>query len=208
MNSSNSPSTLVTAGSVTALFSQLKKCDAAALGEVWRRFFPRMAGLARRTLSQIAKSGTAPEDVAQCAFISFWKALDEGREFEFADRDHLWGLLALLTARKARHFSRRESAQKRGGGKTRNESELATLGDEKSASRLDLLLAEISPPEFDLGCEELLLCLEEPDRAVAILRLNGYSTDEIASLVDRSRRSVQRTLETVRARWKAFAESG
>ncbi len=195
-------------GSVTALFSQLKNCDAAALSEVWRRFFPRMAGLARKTLSPIVKSGTDPEDVAQSAFVSFWQALGAGREFAFADRDDLWRLLALMTARKSRNAARHAQAQKRGGGKTRNESELAASAEDRSEQRLDHLLAEFSPPEFDLGCEEMLLSLEESDRAVAILRLNGYSTAEIATLTDRSPRSVQRILDSVRERWKKLHDDG
>lgn len=202
MNSSNEM------GSVTALFSQLKNCDAAALSEVWRRFFPRMASLARTTLSPIVKSGTDPEDVAQSAFVSFWQALDRGREFDFADRDDLWRLLALITARKSHNASRHARAQKRGGGKTRNESELSATRDEGSAPRLDQLLAGMAPPEFDLGCEEMLLSLDESDRAVAILRLNGYSTAEIAILTDRSPRSVQRILDSVRERWKKLHDDG
>lgn len=190
-------------GSVTFLFSQMQACDAAALGEIWRRFFPRMAGLARQTLSRLPHSAADAEDVAQSAFISFWKALEAQHNLAFGDRNDLWNLLGVITVRKARRQARRESAQKRGGGKTYTDSGVTGNGQ---TSLLDLALAEISPPDFDLFCEEMLLVLDEETRAVAILRLQGFSSSEIASRMDCTPRTIQRALTTARERWSAFAD--
>ena len=54
----------------------------------------------------------------------------------------------------------------------------------------------------------MLLGLDEWERAIVILRLNGYSTAEVAAMIDRSPRSVQRSLESVRARWLTFSDDG
>src|SRR5262245_46220747 len=149
-------------GSVTLLLTQLQGCDPSALGEIWRRFFPRLAGLARKTLSGLPRCNADADDVAQSTFISFWQAVEGGRRFELADRDDLWNLLGVMTVRKARRQVRRESAQKRGGGRTLRESELAGGGsDEQAPAGLDQLLADTPPTEFDLCCEELLLALDD-----------------------------------------------
>lgn len=194
-------------GSITALFAELKNCDPAVLNELCRRFFPRIAGIARKTLKKVGIRSADADDVAQSVWLSFWEALTAGRNFDFTDRDDLWNFLALVTARKARHMVRSELTQKRGAGQTRTETDLRAAADH-SPVRLDQLLGTTSPPEFDLRCEEMLLHLEDSDRAVAILRLNGYSTTEVAELIGRSPRSVQRSLESVREQWKKLSDDG
>jgi RNA polymerase sigma factor (sigma-70 family) len=191
-------------GSITGLFSQLKGCDPAALGEVWKRFFPRMTGLARKTLDGMPRCGVDADDVAQGAFISFWRALDGGAEFEFGDRNDLWKLLGVITVRKSRKFARRQLAKKRGGGRIQLESELlGRAADETpAASPLNQAAAELPPADFDLVCEEMLLALDDEHRAVAILRLQGYSSQEIGLRIDCSPRSVQRKLKAIRAQWE------
>ncbi len=188
-------------GSVTLLLGQLKDGPPEVLAEIWRRFFPRMAGLARRTLDGLPKCRSDADDVAQSAFISFWQAVEGRNELEFAGRDDLWRLLGVMTVRKARRKVRHESAQKRGGARTRTESQIGSADDE-AGFRLDQALADVSPPEFDLCCEELLLSLDESQRTGAVLRLQGYSNTEIAERLDCSPRTVQRALAEVQESWK------
>jgi DNA-directed RNA polymerase specialized sigma24 family protein len=66
-------------------------------------------------------------------------------------------------------------------------------------------MANLSPPEFDLFCEEMLLILDGELRTVAILRMQGYTTQEIATRLDCSSRTVQRKLEDIAALWKKIA---
>lgn len=194
-------------GSITVLLGQLKNCPPHVLEEIWRRFFPRMTGLARRTLVSLPKCHSDAVDVAQSAFISFWHAVEARGDIELADRDELWRLLGVVTVRKARRKVRSELAQKRGGGITRSESELGCTGD-AAEFRLDRVLADVTPPEFDLCCEESLLALEERQRAIAMLRLHGYSSSEIAELLECSPRSVQRAIVEIRELWKQAADDG
>lgn len=195
-------------GSITLLLSQLRGTDPSALAEIWRRFFPRLAGLARKTLSGLPRCGADADDAAQSAFISFWQAVERGREFELADRADLWNLLGVMTVRKARRQVRRESSAKRGAGRTLRESDLAGPHDaeNRSPAGLDQLLADMPPTEFDLCSEELLLALDDDLRMVVVLRLQGYSTAEIAELLECNQRSVQRRLEAVRQQWEAKSE--
>jgi hypothetical protein len=60
-------------GSVTLFFSKLRSGDHEAADELWKRFFPRLRGLARRTLGDCRIGMTDEEDAVQSAFVSFWQ---------------------------------------------------------------------------------------------------------------------------------------
>src|SRR5580765_2796606 len=121
MDSNASPSD--PAGSVTLFFGQLRAGDPVAAGALWERFFPRLVALAHKTLAGRPQRVADADDAAQSAFASFCVRVKAG-EFEVADRSDLWNLLAAVTANKARIQARRESAQKRGGGRVLGEAVL------------------------------------------------------------------------------------
>lgn len=165
-----------------------------------------MAGLARKALGDRRDGAQDADDVVQCAMLSFWNAMDHASPPEFRDRDDLWRFLGVITVRKARRIARHASAKKRGDRLTRSESQVAATGDSEDAFRLDQMLAEISPPDFDLFCEEMLLALDELPRQIAMLRLNGHSSAEIAERLECSERSVQRSLKAIRERWTELGD--
>lgn len=192
-------------GSITALIDGLGRCDPAAIAVLWQRFFPRLTGVAQRTLRELPRCNTDADDVAQSAFLSFWQALEGGRSFEFADRHDLWNLLGLVTVRKARKLVRADTAQKRGGGRRRQASGDISTDEDLS---LNQRLAAVSPAEFDLFCEEMLLKLDDESRRIATLRLQGNSTSEIAELLGLHQRAIQRSLEATRDLWQSAADDG
>ena len=196
-------------GSVTALFSGLKGSNPAILGEIWGRFFPRMAGLARKALGARRDGSQDADDVVQCAMLSFWNAMDDSSPPEFRDRDDLWRFLAVITVRKARRMTRHANARKRSDHPTFTESQIAPTGSSRQDEefRLDHLLTEISPPDFDFFCEEMLLALDESSRQIALLRLQGHSSAEIAARLECSERSVQRSLKAIRERWTQLGDA-
>src|SRR5262245_60161108 len=102
--------------SVSQWLARLKDGDAVAAQKLWERYFRRLVGLARLRLRNAPRRAADEEDVALSAFASFCRAAEEGRFPRLADRDNLWRLLVVLTARKARHQRRRDGQQKRGGG--------------------------------------------------------------------------------------------
>src|SRR5688500_18453832 len=98
------------AGSVTVFFGQLRSGDPAAAEALWAPFFPRLVGLARRTLAGKPQRVADAADAAQSAFISFCQRVKAG-EIQIAGRADLWNLLGVITARKARRQARREVAE-------------------------------------------------------------------------------------------------
>ena len=101
--------------SVSAWLDRLQAGDPSAAHRLWQRYFPRLVGLARQKLRDAPRRVADEEDVALSAFGSFCRAAEAGRFPDLLDRDGLWRLLVVITARKAAHLLRDQGRQKRGG---------------------------------------------------------------------------------------------
>lgn len=180
-------------GSVTYLFALARSGDAAAFSPLWEHFFPRLVGLARKRLAGRPVVVGDAEDAAQAALISFWQQLRTGEFLEDLRRDSLWNLLAKFTVRKVGKQVRHEAAGKRGGGRVHGVSDDQPLEE---------LVGVLPTQELDLQAAELMEGLPADLQELAMLRLMGHSTQEIARQLDCTQRKVQRKLELIRLRWE------
>ncbi len=176
-------------GSVSILFQQIRAGDAAAVARLWDRFRLRLTALAEQALSGRWKRMADAEDALQSAFISFWQRAERGDFGDEMTRDDLWNVLGTITVRKALRQQRRESAQKRGGGRVRDETDLHEVASSANS------------PEFDVVCAEMLELLEPDLRSYALLRLMGHKNREIADQFSCTERKVERKLQLIRAVW-------
>jgi DNA-directed RNA polymerase specialized sigma24 family protein len=186
-------------GSVTHWLGQLRAGDAAAAQPLWERYIRRLVGLARKQLHGRQGRVADEEDIALSAFDSFCRIAAEGRFPELADRDSLWQLLVVITARKAAHTVRDEGRKKRGGGMF------------EAGVSLDEMLSREPTPDFAAQTveeyERLLAAL--PDRelaAVAVWRMEGFSVEEIAARLGYAPRSIKRKLSLIRGVWEKEIE--
>src|SRR3954464_10508118 len=90
-------------GSVTRWIGDLKSGDQDAAGLLWRRYFECLVRLAQRRLDRVPGLGACEdgEDAAISAFHSLCDGAARGRFDALTDRDDLWRLLVVITARKA-----------------------------------------------------------------------------------------------------------
>jgi DNA-directed RNA polymerase specialized sigma24 family protein len=102
-------------GSITHWLGRLQAGDPAAAQPLWERYFHRLIGLARHRLRNARRLVADEEDVALSAFDSFCRHAERGRFPGLLDRESLWRLLVVVTARKAANLVRDEGRQKRGG---------------------------------------------------------------------------------------------
>src|SRR4051812_48283 len=93
-------------GSVTLYLRRLREGDRLALQKLWEGYFARLVGLARTRLRGVPRQAADEEDVALSAFDSFYRGVEEGRFPRLDDRNDLWQVLVLLTARKASNLAR------------------------------------------------------------------------------------------------------
>lgn len=191
-----------THGSVTRWIDQMQAGDPDAVRELWGRYFRRLVGLARQRLRNAPRRAADEEDVALSAFDSFCRHAEEGRFPDLLDRDSLWRLLVVMTARKASHLIRDETRQKRGG---------AGIGDLPDGGGdvpiLETVLSREPTPDLAAQvaeeCQRLLGELGDKElEQVAVWRMEGYAVDDIAGKLDCAPRSVKRKLQLIRDIWQ------
>jgi DNA-directed RNA polymerase specialized sigma24 family protein len=171
------------------------------------KYFRQLVGRARHKLARAPRRAADEEDVVQSAFASFCRAAEAGRFPRLNDRHDLWQLLVLITDRKACTLVRDECRQRRGGGKVLDEAALGHGGGSAPAAGLAQVAASEPTPEFAAlvaeECRRLLDLLGDADlRLLALLKMEGYTVEEIAARTGRVTRTVKRRLQLIRQIWE------
>jgi DNA-directed RNA polymerase specialized sigma24 family protein len=203
-------------GSVTGWLGSLREGDQAAAQPLWERYFSKLVVVARGKLKRMRRT-TADEDeedAALSAFNSFCAGAARGQFPQLTDREDLWRLLVVITARKAMAQANRQGRQKRGAGRVIAEAVLfghGADGGEGSLAGLEQIAAAGPSPEFAAmmaeECSRLLDALDDDSlRLVAISRMEGYTNDEIADQLGCARRTVARRLDLIKKTWLAAEE--
>jgi RNA polymerase sigma-70 factor (ECF subfamily) len=180
------------------LMARLRTGDDEAAARVFRRFAGRLIALARGRLGSRVRQKVDPEDVAQSVFRSFFARQANG-QFALEDWDGLWGLLTLLTLRKCHRQYERFTA---GCRDMRREVSAPSPAD-GSGVVWEAIAREPTPADAAVLTElvdALMRPLEERERQILELRLQGYAVPEIGATVGRTERTVHRVLERVRKR--------
>lgn len=193
---------------VTVWIAQLHGCDEVAAKKIWDAYFPQLARLARDRLGRLPTRAADEEDVALSAMNSFFRGFEAGR-FKLDDRNDLWKLLATITIRKVTAQRRRALAAKRGGGQVRGESVFQQPGKEgeRLAGLAEILMDENRMPELadDVAhmCRDLLDQLgDERLKRTAILKMEGYTNQEIADQLGCSVPRAKQLLARIRDKWR------
>jgi DNA-directed RNA polymerase specialized sigma24 family protein len=203
---------MFSSGSITHWIAQLKVGDHAAAQRLWEDYAQRLAGLARAKLQAVPRRAADEEDVVLSAFASFCRRAEQGRFPRLHDRNDLWQLLVVITARKAIDLVNHERRQKRGGGAVRGESALVGPPGSNSADEgLGQVLGREPTPAFAAQvaeeCQRLLgLLADEELRQVALAKMEGYSSEEIAVRLGCVPRTVERKLRVIRTLWNQEVE--
>jgi DNA-directed RNA polymerase specialized sigma24 family protein len=195
-------------GSVSGWIDRLMAGDKQAVQPLWERYFRQLVQLARKRLQDSPRRAADEEDVALSAFDSFCRHAEQGHYHDLRDRNRLWRLLTVITARKAARLRRDDSRKKRGGG---NVPLPIIAANDGSDLQLDVFSREPNPEFAALMAEEctcLLRGLKDNNlENVALWRMEGYTIKEIAQKMDIVPRSVKRKLQLIRILWRKEAES-
>ncbi len=193
-------------GSITQWLEQVKQGDSVAIQEIWNRYYHRLLGLARKKLQDTPRRVADEEDVVVMAFDSFIRGANAGRFPRLDDRDDLWQVLVMITARKAVNQMKHQARQKRGGGQVRGESAIdaPNLSDDRGA--IDQIVGGEPTPEFAASVTEQVEALldhlgDDTLRNVAIAKMEGYTNNEIAGQLGVKVRTIERKLGIIREMW-------
>jgi RNA polymerase sigma factor (sigma-70 family) len=192
--------------SVSQWIANLKEGDAEAAQRLWERYAMRLVGLARRRMKDAPKQAADEEDIAASVFSSLCRGAAAGRFSNVQDRDELWWLLLAITKQKTVDHIRRESAQKRGAGRTYTESNSSEDEQGRRCLALDQIVGYEPTPEYVVMLQEqhqrlLSLLRDDGLRKIAVCRIEGFTISEIADDLQVSTRSVERKLKLIRDSW-------
>jgi len=178
--------------SITAWIQGLKAGDTAAAEQLWNRYFRSLVDLARSQL-RAGRAVDNDEDIALSVFKSLCLGAERGHFSQLTDRQNLWPLLVLLTARKASNARRRERQQKRGGGRPLDEIDLETVCGREPSPEFTAMIVE--------NCQCLLDRLDAQGRTIAVAKLDGDNNRQIAHKLACSVRTIERNLALIRRIW-------
>lgn len=188
------------------LMERLQAHDEEAARRLFEAYAHRLVGLAQERLDKLLWRRVDPEDVVQSVFKSFFKRQAQG-QWHLGDWEGLWALLASITVHKCARRRRESQAARR--DIRRDVAVNADLGD--SAPGWDVPSPEPTPEEaaslVEL-VESLLADLEERERRIVLLSLQGEAIARIAELADCSERKVYRVQERLRAHLEGMRDAG
>jgi len=174
----------------TSNVRRLRAGDSEAAQALWRAYFKRLVGLARRILQGAPTQAADEEDVALSAFDSFCRGVERGRFPRLDDRDCLWRILLVITRRKAFDLLRSE-----GRTAARQEEGPDDLPGPEPTPEFAALMAD--------QCRALFRRLGDPGlEEVARDKMEGYTNEEIAARRRCSLSSVERKLRLIRKLWR------
>jgi DNA-directed RNA polymerase specialized sigma24 family protein len=188
---------------------RLRKGDNRAAQAVWECYFDKLVALSRQKLAAFPRRAVDEEDVALSALKSFCRGAASDRFPKLDDRHDLWKVLVTITARKVVAQRRRYFSQKRGGGKVRGESVFLPHAAEHEEGRdgIDQVLGREPTPEVAAmlaeQCSGLLGQLDDRQKPIALLKMEGFTNQEIAEQLDVALRTVERRLDQIRQAWSA-----
>jgi DNA-directed RNA polymerase specialized sigma24 family protein len=185
------------AGSITRLIPSLLERDELAIAELWRRYVARIEGVARPVVAGLAPGAGDEQDVAQSAFLAFCLAAANGQAPDLGSRNELWRLLSTISRHKAADRVRRELRACRGGGAAAVRDGLDKVEDDQASPSEIAQLQEC----LDDLLNELDAAADDRLKAIAVMRLGGDTTQEIAARLDCTERTVQRKLHILERLW-------
>jgi DNA-directed RNA polymerase specialized sigma24 family protein len=197
---------------VSMWVSQLKDGNPHAAEQLWDTYFLRMVKVARCKLHGALGRMADEEDVALSAFKSFCRGTKDGRFKQLPEHEDPWPLLLALTTNKAIDLLRHERRVKRCGRGQQYDPAM----DPERAATVDLALSQLIGKEPDpqaalQSAEESQVILDRFSdtilRAIALWKMEGFTTEEIASKLGCTTRTVERKLQLIRRLWDRGAAS-
>jgi len=187
---------------ITLWIDQMRQGDDESVRLIWENFVDRLLIVAKNKLQAANRSSYDEEDAVLSAFKSFCAGVRRGQYPQLRDREDLWRLLFVITARKVADRFAFQSRDKRD---VRRE---VAVGDLKSSINPigDQLVSSEPSPEFLAECTDqlnfLLDQLQLDDlKKVALSKMEGYTNQEIAQIMKLSLTTIERKLRTIREIW-------
>ncbi len=183
--------------SFAQFLTRLHTQDSDAARDLFARFANRLIALAHQHIGTRLRHKVDPEDVVQSAYKSFFFRYNAGN-LDIVNWTSLWGLLTLITVRKCAERAAYHRAECRDAGR---EQSMAPADSKGSwLQPFDRDPTPIEAAVLNETVEQLLRTLDEHERPVLELSLQGHTTREISERLGRAERTVRLLREGIRHR--------
>jgi RNA polymerase sigma-70 factor, ECF subfamily len=183
--------------SFAEFLARLQSGDPAAGEEIFARFAHQLIALARHNIDAGLRHKVDPEDVVQSAYKSFFFRYGDGN-LDVVNWNSLWGLLTLITVRKCAERAAYHRAERRDAAR-----EVSPSPRLAGTPKLEPFGREPTPVEAAVLSEtlqQLFVDLDEDERPILEMSLQGYTTREISERLGRAERTVRLLREGIRHR--------
>ena len=175
-----------------SLVRRFQDGETDAATAIYLRYAKRLQLLAQSQTGTELTVRFDPEDIVQSVFRTFFRRAAEGH-YVIPDGDELWKLLLVIALNKIRARGEYHRAAKR------NVSQTTTLATVEPGT----LTGQGSPDEnayvvLRMTIDDLFDELPEVQREIVSLRIEGHNVTEISEKTKRSKRTVERVLQSFR----------
>jgi RNA polymerase sigma-70 factor, ECF subfamily len=174
------------------LLQQYRHGDQDAARQLYQRYAHRLRGLARSRRAPDLAGRVDDDDIIQSVFGSFFRGVIRGA-YDVPAGEELWNLLLVITLNKIRAKGVFHRAAKRNVRQTTGDVHFHDYVDALESDSQACTLLQIS-------VREALDRLPPEHKRVIELRMEGYEVTEIAGIIGRAKRSVERNLQEGRQR--------
>jgi RNA polymerase sigma-70 factor (ECF subfamily) len=164
--------------------------DKFAATEIYLRYADRLRALARTHFGADLARCIDADDIVQSVFGSFFRRVSSGC-YDVPDGEELWKLFLVIALNKIRdrgdfHHAARRDVRRLAVEPAIGDNIPDRAHDDESRLHLQFVIRDLLEP------------LPTPTRRLIELRLEGHEVAEIARLTGRSKRTVERNLQTFR----------
>jgi RNA polymerase sigma factor (sigma-70 family) len=206
LNASDSMTEGSVFGSVTRLIRDLEDGNTDALNSLYKRYFKQLTDVADNRLSRQAGPIVDGEDVALTVLMRLSENVRNAEnKGKLPDRESLWLFMLAILHSIVVDLKRRNYAWKRGKGSVHSLSDFVQRNED---GRSPIDIADTTPSHEKLAIlrdsVDYLLNQKlkvETTRSVAMLKLEGYSHQEIADKVGMDVKTVSRKMKRIQEVW-------
>jgi RNA polymerase sigma-70 factor (ECF subfamily) len=170
-----------------SLVRRLRLGEDQAAAEFYERYVKRVFGLVHQQMADHLRAAMQSEDIVQSVFKSIFRGLATG-DYNAPPSGSLWQLVAIVAVHKVRRNARLRMADKRDARRTQSIESLENFDAACGAS----------PEEFELAIREAIDGLKPLEQEIVMLRVQGFSVEDISNQLQRSRRGIERSLHAIR----------
>lgn len=186
-------------GSDRSLLRRFQAGEQDAATALYKRYAQRLQRLAERNTASDLASRFDAEDVVQSVFRTFFRRVKIGH-YDLPEGEELWRLLLVISLNKIRSLATHHRAQKRSVSAT-------VAADPQAMSQIaDSASSDVALESLQMVVHEVLNDLPEAQQRIILLRIDGCQVEEIAAQTERSKRTVERVLQTFRQRLREIID--